>query len=150
MDDRSDVIALLSFLLAAFGSALLITSLKQPNDGVRESASAVAMRLPELSELADRQTIVVAADDTSDPRFTYQWRTSLTTIRGAAGVLLMRGKSGTNCLDRALLTDIQDEARSLSQLLTDAFPVSSATGHETRLHQIRLAALPFNSGKKPH
>src|ERR1700742_1430820 len=57
MDDPSDVIALLSFLLAAFGSALLITSLKQPNDGVRESASAGAMRLPELSELADRQTI---------------------------------------------------------------------------------------------
>ena len=150
MDDRSDVIALLSFLLAAFGSALLITSLKQPNDGVRESASAVAMRLPELSELADRQTIAAAADYALDPRFTYQWRTSLTTILGAAGVLLMRGKSGANRLDRALLTDIRDEARSLSQLLTDAFPVSSATGHETRPRQIGLAALTFNPGKKPH
>ena len=150
MDDPSDVIALLSFLLAAFGSALLITSVKQSNDGVRETVSAVATRLPELSELADRQTIAAAADYALDPRFTYQWRTSLTTILGAAGVLLMRGKSGANRLDRALLTDIRDEARSLSQLLTDAFPVSSATGHETRPRQIGLAALTFNPGKKPH
>jgi K+-sensing histidine kinase KdpD len=150
MDDPSDVIALLSFLLAAFGSALLITSVKQANDGVRETVSAVATRLPELSELADRQTIAAAADYALDPRFTYQWRTSLTTILGAAGVLLMRGKSGANRLDRALLTDIRDEARSLSQLLTDAFPVSSATGHETRPRQIGLAALTFNPGKKPH
>jgi K+-sensing histidine kinase KdpD len=150
MDDPSDVIALLSFLLAAFGSALLITSVKQSNDGVRETVSAVATRLPELSELADRQTIAAAADYALDPRFTYQWRTSLTTILGAAGVLLMRGKSGANRLDRALLTDIRDEARSLSQLLTDAFPVSSATGHETRPRQIGLAALTYNPGKKPH
>ena len=150
MDDPSDVIALLSFLLAAFGSALLITSVKQSNDGVRETVSAVATRLPELSELADRQTIAAEADYALDPRFTYQWRTSLTTILGAAGVLLMRGKSGANRLDRALLTDIRDEARSLSQLLTDAFPVSSATGHETRPRQIGLAALTYNPGKKPH
>jgi K+-sensing histidine kinase KdpD len=150
MDDRNDVIALLSFLLAAFGSALVITNLRQANRGMREPASALDTRLPELSELADRQTIAAAADYASDPRFTYQWRTSLTTILGAAGVLLMRGKSGANRLDRALLTDIRDEARSLSQLLTDAFPVSSATGHETRPRQIGPAALTFNPGKKPH
>jgi K+-sensing histidine kinase KdpD len=130
MDDRSDVAALLLFLLAAFGSALLITSLKQANDGVRESASAVDTPLPELSELADRETLAAAADYAFDPRFSYQWRTSLTTILGAAGVLLMRRKSSANRLDRALLTDIRDEALSLSQLLTNAFPASRATRQE--------------------
>jgi len=136
MDDSSEVAALLLFLLAAFGSALVITRLKQANHGVRESASAVDTPLPELSELADRETRAATVDFACDPQFSYQWRTSLTTILGAAGVLLMQGK-GASRRDRTLLADIRDEAVSLSQLLTNAFPASCASRHET-------------PGKKPH
>jgi K+-sensing histidine kinase KdpD len=130
MDDRSDVAALLLFLLAALGSALVITNLKQARHGVRSSASAVGAPLLELSEPADRETPATAVDFARDPQFSYQWRTSLTTILGAAGVLLMRDKGG-NRRDRALLADIRDEAVSLSQLLTDAFPASRASRRQT-------------------
>jgi K+-sensing histidine kinase KdpD len=41
MEDRSDVAALLPFLLAGFGSALVITNLRQVNPGELKSPSAV-------------------------------------------------------------------------------------------------------------
>jgi K+-sensing histidine kinase KdpD len=148
MDDRSDVAALLLFLLAAFGSALLITSLKQANHGAREPASAVDTPLPEL---ADREAFAAAADYASDPGFSYQWRTSLTTILGAAGVLSMRGKSGANRLDRTLLADVREEAMSLGRLLSNAFPPSRTAVHETRSRQIGPGAVAaINPGKKSH
>jgi K+-sensing histidine kinase KdpD len=149
MDDRSDVAALLLFLIAAFGIALVITNLRQPNHDGLKSPSAV-----------HREALAAAADRASDLKFSYQWRTSLTTILGAASVLLMRGKLDGNRLDRTLLADIRDEAVQLSQLLTDAFPVSRATMHETQYRQdwSDLAELPrqiglgapakINSGKK--
>jgi K+-sensing histidine kinase KdpD len=89
--------------------------------------AAIANAAIRFSELAYRETRAAAADRVSDLEFSYQWRTSLTTILGAAGVLLMRGKVGANRLERTLLTDIRDEAVQLSQLLTSAFPASRAT-----------------------
>jgi two-component system, OmpR family, sensor histidine kinase KdpD len=77
-----------------------------------------------FSELTYREKLAAAADYVSDPKFSHQWRTSLTTILGAASVVLMRCKLGANHLDRTLLTDIRDEAAHLSQLLTNAFPAS--------------------------
>ena len=150
MDDRSDVAALLLFLLAAFGCALMITNLKQANHGASGSASTAHTPSLELSELAQTEMPAAVADAASDPEFSYRWRTSLTTILGAAGVLLMRGKPGANRLEQTLLADIRDEAVSLGQLLTNAFPTPSATGHATRLRQIGLAALTFRPGKKSH
>jgi two-component system, OmpR family, sensor histidine kinase KdpD len=261
MDDSSDIAALLLFLLAAFGSALVITRLKQANHGASRSASTAHTPLLELSEcqtsrdvivhfnrwisvvargraaliharpvdaeldilpaeirrvatgmcgtrsddvrtiaiaanrrcflkqfrsdgivngtfaveteidacdrklveaaitsaairfseLTHRETLAAAADYVSDPKFSHQWRTSLATILGAAGVLLMRGKSGANRLERTLLTDIRDEAVSLGQLLTNAFPASRAAGPETWSRQIGPdASAAINPGKKPH
>ena len=150
IDDRSDAAALLLFLLVAFGSALAITSLRQANHGVSQPQSAADTPLLEVCELADRETPAAAADHACDPRFSYEWRTSLTTILGAAGVLLMRGK-GANRLDRTLLTDIRDEAVSLSQLLANACPASRAVESETRSGQIGPgASAAINPGKKPH
>jgi two-component system sensor histidine kinase KdpD len=234
MEDRSDVAALLLFLIAAFGSALVITNLKQAKDGGPKSSPAIRtlslelsacqtssdvivyfnrwisfvargraafvyaqsvdtepVMLPEeiqrvavgmwatksddfrtiaaaadrcwflkkirsddiikgtfaveieidacdrnlvegaimsaairFSELIHREKLAAAADYISDPKFSHQWRTSLTTILGAASVVLMRGEFGSNHLDRTLLTDIRDEAVHLSQLLTNAVPAS--------------------------
>ena len=124
MDDRSDVAALLLFLIAAFGIALVITNLRQPNHDGLKSPSAV-----------HREALAAAADHASDLKFSYQWRTSLTTILGAASVLLMRCKLDGNRLDRTLLADIRDEAVQLSQLLTDAFPGSHATAEDTCYRQ---------------
>jgi len=242
MEDPSEVAALLLFLLAAFGSALVITNLRQANDGGLESPSAVHTPLLELSEcqtsrdvivrfnrwisvvargraafihawpidtqpvmlpeeiqrvatgmcgtksddvrtiaaatnrrwflkqfrsdgivkgtfaveteidacdgelveaaitsaairfseLAHQETLAAAANYVSDLKFSHQWRTSLAMILGAASVMLMRGKFGTNRLERALLTDIRDEAAHLGQLLTNVFPASCATVHETQ------------------
>ena len=149
IDDSSDAAALLLFLLAAFGCALAITSLRQANGGVPQS-QAIETPLPESSEPADGETPAAAADGTCDPRFTYEWRTSLTTILGAAGVLLMRRKSA-NRLDRALLSDIRDEAVSLSRLLTDAFPPPRAAGSEARSGSLGPgASVAINPRKKPH
>jgi two-component system sensor histidine kinase KdpD len=241
MEDRSDVAALLLFLIAAFGSALVITNLRQAKDGGLKSPSAIPTPLLELSEcrtsrdvivyfnrwisvvargraafihaqpidtqpamlpeeiqrvatgmcgtksddvrtiaaaanrrwflkqirsdgmvkgtfaveteidacdrklveaaitsaairfseLAHQETLAAAAEYVSDLKFSHQWRTSLATILGAASVVLMRGKFGANRLERTLLTDIRDEAVHLSQLLTNAFPTSRATVHET-------------------
>jgi K+-sensing histidine kinase KdpD len=89
--------------------------------------AAIASAATRFSELAHQETLAAAADHVSDPEFSYQWRTSLTTILGAAGVLLMRGKPGANRLERTLLTDIRDEAVQLGQLLTNALPASRAT-----------------------
>jgi len=84
--------------------------------------AAITRAAIRFSELSHRETLAAAADYVSDPRFSHQWRTSLTTILGAASVLLMRGKLGANHLERTLVTDIRDEAVHLSQLLTNAFP----------------------------
>lgn len=65
-------------------------------------------------------------------RFSCQWRTSLTTITGAASVLLMRAESRTSRLERDLLSDISDEAMHLGRLLTDASFVSCAVVRDTR------------------
>jgi K+-sensing histidine kinase KdpD len=91
---------------------------------VEAALTSAAIR---FSELVHRETRAAAADCVSNVEFSYQWRTSLTTIQGAAGVLLMRGKPGANRLERTLLTDIRDEAVQLGQLLTSAFPASRAT-----------------------
>jgi K+-sensing histidine kinase KdpD len=96
---------------------------------VEAAITSAAIR---FSELSRRETPAAAADYVSDPEFSHQWRTSLTTILGAASVLLMRGKFGANHLELTLLTDIRDEAVHLSQLLTNAFPASRATVHETQ------------------
>ena len=96
---------------------------------------AIASAAVRFSELAHQEALAAAADHVSDLKFSYQWRTSLTTILGAAGVLLMRGKFGASRLDRTLLADIRDEAVQLSQLLTDAFPASHATVEDTRYRQ---------------
>ena len=245
MEDRSDVAALLLFLIAAFGSALVITNLRQAKDGGLKSPSAVHTPLLELSacqtsrdvidhfnrwisvvargraafvlaqpidnqpvilpeqiqrvaigmcgtksddvrtiaaaanrrwflrqfrsdgivkgtfaveteidacdgklveaaitsaairfsELTHQETLTVSAECVSDRKFSYQWRTSLTTILGAASVVLMRGEFGANRLDRTLLTDIRDEAMRLNQLLANAFPDSRATVRESRACQ---------------
>jgi K+-sensing histidine kinase KdpD len=144
MEHSSDIAALLLFLLAAFGSALVITNLRQASHGVSGSPSAVGVeteiaacdrKLVEaaiasaaigFSEPGHQEPLVAAADHVSDAEFSYRWRTSLTTILGAAGVLLMRGKPGVNRLERTLLTDIRDEAVQLGQLLTNALPASRA------------------------
>jgi two-component system, OmpR family, sensor histidine kinase KdpD len=266
MENRGDVAALLLFLLAAFGSALVITNLKQANNRGLKSQSAVHMLLSELSGCKTSRDVIVyfnrwisvvargraafidaepidtrdvilpeeiqrialamcaiksddvrtiaatanrrwflkqfrsdgivkgtfaveievdacdgnlveaaiggaairfseltrqeTADDVSGLKFSHQWRTSLTIILGAAGVLLMRGKFGANRLDRNLLADIKDEAMQLSQFLTDVFPASRASACETRFGQnwhdpadlpgqIRLRTLAaINPGKK--
>ena len=135
MDDRSDVAALLLFLIAAFGIAVVITNTRQPNHGGLKSPSSVASAAVRFSEVAHQEALAAAADHVSDLKFSYQWRTSLTTILGAASVLLMRGKSGSSRLDRTLLADIRDEAVQLSQLLTDAFPASRATVHDNSYRQ---------------
>jgi K+-sensing histidine kinase KdpD len=236
MDDRSDIAALLLFLIAAFGVALVITNLRQPNHDGLKSPSAVHRLFRELadcqtshdvivrfnrwisvvargraalvdalpheiqriatglcgassddvriiagtanrrwflkpfrsdgivkgtfaveteidgcdrnlleiaiasaavrfSELAHQEALAAAADHISDLKFSYQWRTSLTTILGAASVLLMRGKFGASRLDRTLLADIRDEAVQLTQLFTNAFPASRATVHDSSYRQ---------------
>jgi K+-sensing histidine kinase KdpD len=157
MEDRSDVAALLVFLLAAFGSALVITNRRQEKHGGLTSSSSVPMpaqadidaRGRELveaavtaaaisfSELAQQEAIAAAADRVSDPQFSRQWRSSLTTILGAASVVLMRDKFGANRLERTLLTDIRDEAMRLSQLLTEAFPAPRATVPFRPIHRDR-------------
>jgi K+-sensing histidine kinase KdpD len=121
---------------------------------------AIASAAVRFSELAHREALAAAADQISGLTFSYQWRTSLTTILGAAGVLLMRGKFGASRLDRTLLADIRDEAVQLSQLLTDAFPAARATVHDNSyrqdcgdaaqsLRQIGLGApAAINLGKK--
>jgi two-component system sensor histidine kinase KdpD len=96
---------------------------------VEAAITSAAIR---FSELTHRETLAAAANYVSDIKFSHQWRTSLATILGAASVLLMCGKTGANRLERTLLTDIRDEAVHLSQLLTNAFPASCATAHETR------------------
>jgi K+-sensing histidine kinase KdpD len=138
MEHSSDIAALLLFLLAAFGSALVITNLRQASHGVSKSPTeidtcdhklveaAIASAAIRFSDPAHQGTPAVAVDHVSDAEFSYRWRTSLTTILGAAGVLLMRGKPGANRLERTLLTDIRDEAVQLGQLLTSASPASRA------------------------
>ena len=96
---------------------------------VEAAITSAAIR---FSDLAHRETLAAAADYVSDHKFSHQWRTSLTTILGAASVLLMRGKLGADRLDRTLLTDIRDEAVHLSKLLTNAFSTSRAAARETR------------------
>jgi K+-sensing histidine kinase KdpD len=96
---------------------------------------AIASAAVRFSELAHQEALAAAADHVSDLKFSYQWRTSLTTILGAASVLLMRGKIGAGRVDRTLLADIRDEAVQLSQLLTDAFPASRATVHDGSYRQ---------------
>jgi K+-sensing histidine kinase KdpD len=59
MEDRSDVAALLLFLLAGFGSALVITNLRQANHGGLKSPSAVHMLLLELSECQTSGDVIV-------------------------------------------------------------------------------------------
>jgi K+-sensing histidine kinase KdpD len=58
MEDRSDVAALLRFLLAAFGSALVITSLKHANQGGLKSPSAIHTLLPRLSECQTSRDVI--------------------------------------------------------------------------------------------
>jgi len=85
-----------------------------------------------FSELAHRESLTAAADCISDPKFSNQWRTSLTTILGAASVLQMGAKvDEASRVQRTLLEDIRDEAVNLGQLLTNAFSASRATAHET-------------------
>jgi two-component system sensor histidine kinase KdpD len=96
---------------------------------VEAAITSAAIR---FSEFTHQETLAAVADYVSDPKFSHQWRTSLTTILGAASVLLMRGKLGADRLDRTLLTDIRDEAVHLSQLLTNAFSAWRAAVHETR------------------
>lgn len=94
--------------------------------------AAIASAAVRFSELAHREALAAAADYVSDFKFSRQWRTSLTTILGAASVLLMRNKVGTNRFERTLLSDIRDEAVYLGQLLTNASSASHATVHEIR------------------
>ena len=124
--------------------------------------AAITSAAVRFSELAHQETLAAAADYVSDLKFSHQWRTSLTTILGATSVVLMRGKFGANHVERTLLGDIRDEAMRLSELLANIFPVSRATGHETRscqdwsdpadLHrQIGLGGwAAVNLVKKPH
>jgi K+-sensing histidine kinase KdpD len=98
---------------------------------------AIASAAVRFSELVHQEALAAAADHVSDLKFSGQWRTSLTTILGAASVLLMRGKFSASRLDRTLLADIRDEAVNLSQLLTDAFPASRATEQDTGYRQDR-------------
>ena len=59
MEDRSDVAALLLFLLAAFGSALVITNWRQAKDGGLESPSAIQTPLLELSACQTSRDVIV-------------------------------------------------------------------------------------------
>jgi K+-sensing histidine kinase KdpD len=94
--------------------------------------AAIASAAVRFSELAHREALAAAADYVSDLKFSQQWRTSLTTILGAASVLLMRNKIGANRFERTLLSDIRDEAVHLGQLLTNASSALHATVHEIR------------------
>jgi K+-sensing histidine kinase KdpD len=93
--------------------------------------AAVATTAIRCCELAHNESLAAAAKYVSDARFSYQWRTSLTTISGAASVLLMYGKNRP-CEERELLSDIRDEAMHVGQLLTDASCTSRAVIRETR------------------
>ncbi|MGA8900713.1 hypothetical protein [Bradyrhizobium sp.] len=64
------------------------------------------------------------AEGVSDPGFRGQWRTSLTTILGAAGVLLMNTQIAGSPIGRTLLADIKEEAVHPSSPLGNAFSVS--------------------------
>ena len=59
MQDRSDVGALLLFLLAAFGSALAITNWRQAKVGGLKSPSAVQTPWPELSACQTSRDVIV-------------------------------------------------------------------------------------------
>ena len=59
MEDRGDVAALLLFLIAAFGSALVITHLRQAKDGGWETSSAVQTPVLELSACRTSRDVVV-------------------------------------------------------------------------------------------
>ena len=50
--------------------------------------AAIASAAVRFSELAHREALTAAADYVSDPKFSQQWRTSLTIILGAADVFL--------------------------------------------------------------
>jgi K+-sensing histidine kinase KdpD len=86
--------------------------------------AVIAKAATRFSELARRESLMAVAGGISDPRFSSQWRTSLTTILGAASVLQMDTKIVDTQVGRTLLKDIRDEAVHLSSLLTNAFSVS--------------------------
>jgi K+-sensing histidine kinase KdpD len=86
--------------------------------------AALAKAAHQFCELARRESLVAVAEGVADPGFCGQWRTSLTTILGAASVLLMDTKIVDSPIGRALLTDIKEEAVNLSSLLGNAFSVS--------------------------
>lgn len=86
--------------------------------------AAITKAATRFSELARRESLMAVAGGISDPRFSSQWRTSLTTILGAASVLQMDTKIVDTQVGRTLLKDIRDEAAHLSSLLTNAFSVS--------------------------
>jgi K+-sensing histidine kinase KdpD len=112
MEDSRDVVALFVFLLAGFGSAVLITKWKQADQAA----------------LARREAQIADADQAPDKNFSYQWRTSLTTILGAANVLQMRNRLCPTSLDGMLLADINDEAENLNEVLTDFSASQAAKG----------------------
>lgn len=94
--------------------------------------AAVATAAIRCCELAHRESLLVVAERVSDLQFSQQWRTCLTTISGAAEVLLMGSKNNIKRVERNLLSDIRDEAIHLGQLLTDATSASSGAIGETR------------------
>jgi K+-sensing histidine kinase KdpD len=75
-------------------------------------------------ELARSRSLMAKAESLSDSGLGRQWRTSLTIILGAVGVLQMDTEIADSHIGRILLADIEEEAVHLSSLLGDAFSVS--------------------------
>src|SRR6202000_2972899 len=59
MNDRSDVAALLLFLIAAFGIAVVVTNTRQPNHDGLKSPSAVHKLFRELAECQTSDDVIV-------------------------------------------------------------------------------------------
>ena len=82
-----------------------------------------------FSDLARGEALTAAADYFSNAEFSHRWRTSLTTILGAASVLQMRAQADATRVEHTLLADIIDEAAHLSRLLRNAFSALRTTIH---------------------
>ena len=91
---------------------------------VEAAITGAAMR---FSDLARREALSGAAQYVLGAEFTHRWRTHLTTVLGAASVLLLRAHAGADQVEHTLLEDIRDEAVRLGRLLRNTFSALRAT-----------------------
>jgi two-component system sensor histidine kinase KdpD len=112
----------------AIHGTLAVETERDANDRriIEAAITGAAMR---FSDLAHGETLTAAADHFSGAEFSHRWRSSLTTILGAASVLQMRAQPEATRGEHTLLGDIVDEAAHLSRLLRNAFSALRATVH---------------------